>query len=178
MKRRMLTKTFLVVPAVAIAAVSTGTAVAALSSASGGAEIEKQTRSETVASATNATTFVDVVGANVTVSVPAGATELITARFAAESNCTRVLNPAGGGLCSARIVATRLGGGGTVELNPAAGIDYAFDAVATDANEGHAMERSLRLAEGNYRIRVQHAVNNAQVTSRLDDWHLAVEKNV
>jgi hypothetical protein len=109
-------------------------------------------------------------------SVPTGKTQLVNARFTAESNCTRAV-PAAGGWCSTRIVAQRIGGA-TVELNPQAGTDYAFDSVGTDQHEGHAMERSIRLGAGTYVIRVQRAVTNNAISFRLDDWHLAVESSV
>ena len=66
-------------------------------------------------------------------------------------------------------------GGETVELNPQAGLDYRFDTVASDGQEGHAMERSIRLGAGTYVIRAQRAVSSNAVSFRLDDWHLAVE---
>ena len=78
------------------------------------------------------------------------------------------------------------GPGGTIELNPAAGADYAFDSDMAggldDLREGHGMERSKRLPGGangtNYTIQVQFAVTNAQSAFTLDDWHLAVLTNL
>jgi hypothetical protein len=67
------------------------------------------------------------------------------------------------------------------ELNPASGMDFAFDADTTgnadDLWESNAMERSIRLPAGAYRFRVEYAVESTSspVTSRLDDWHFAVE---
>jgi hypothetical protein len=165
----------LAVPAIALAAA--GTAVAVPSSSSGGSEIQILNRSDNVPSLTSSTTYSDVPGGTAVTTVPAGTSQLITARFAAESNCTRAVLPALGGRCSVRIVAQQVGGA-TVELSPQAGLDYAFDSVGTDGLEGHAMERSRRLGPGTYVIRAQRAVSNAATTFRLDDWHFAVEKNV
>jgi hypothetical protein len=169
-------KKFLVLPVVAFAATG-GTALAVLSGSAGGAQLQMQNRGENVATVTSSTVFNNVPGAAVVVTVPAGNTQLINARFTAESGCARAI-PALGGSCSVRIVAQRFGGA-TVELNPQAGIDYAFDSVAnaTDRLEGHALERSIRLTAGTYAIRVQRAVTSNAITFRLDDWHLAVEKS-
>jgi hypothetical protein len=175
MNLRKSKKMLLVVPAVALAA-GGGTAVAALSGSSGTAQLQMLNRGENVASVTSSTTYVDVPGATLVTSVPAGKTQLVNARFTAESNCTRA-NPALGGWCSTRIVAQRIGGA-TVELSPVAGLDYAFDSVANDQHEGHAMERSIRLGAGTYIIRAQRAVTNNAVSFRLDDWHLAVESSL
>jgi hypothetical protein len=168
-------KLLLVVPAVVLAA-GGGTAAAVLVPSTGGAQLAMQNRSENVATLSSSTVFNDVPGATIVKTVPTGKTQLVNARFTAESNCTRAV-PAAGGWCSTRIVAQRIGGA-TVELNPQAGIDYAFDSVATDQHEGHAMERSIRLGAGTYVIRVQRAVTNNAISFRLDDWHLAVESSV
>jgi hypothetical protein len=172
------TKKVLALSAVMVAA-SGATAMAVLTGSSGGAQLQMQNRAETAASVTNSTTFVDLPGATATVSVPTGRTELFNARFTAESNCTRAVYAPG--WCSTRIVAQRIGVipvPPPVELSPASGLDYAFDSVATDQHEGHAMERSLRLGAGTYVIKVQRAVTNAAIQFTLDDWHLAVEGSV
>jgi hypothetical protein len=168
-------KMLLAVPAVALVA-GGGTAAATLVGSTGGSQVSMQNRSENVATLSSSTVFNDVPGATIVKTVPTGRTQLINARFTAESNCTRAV-PAAGGWCSTRIVAQRIGGA-TVELNPQSGIDYAFDSVATDQHEGHAMERSIRLGAGTYVIRVQRAVTNNAISFRLDDWHLAVETSV
>jgi hypothetical protein len=174
-----LLKTKKVIALAAVMVAASGATAMALTSSAGGAQLLMQNRAETAASVTNSTTFVDLPGAAVTVSVPTDRTELFNARFTAESNCTRaVFAP---GWCSTRIVAQRIGVipvPPPVELAPASGLDYAFDSVATDQHEGHAMERSLRLRAGTYVIKVQRAVTNAAIQFTLDDWHLAVEGSV
>jgi len=164
-------KKFLAIPALVLA--TGGTALAVVSGSSGGAQVQMLNRGDNVATVTSSTAFSDIPGATTVVGVPTGTTRLVNARLTAESQCTRA-NPALGGWCSTRIVAQRIGGA-TVELNPQAGLDYAFDSVATDQFEGNAMERSIRLAAGTYIIRAQRAVINNAITFRLDDWHLAVE---
>jgi hypothetical protein len=170
-KKKML----LVVPAVALA-IGGGTAAAALTGSSGSSQIQMLNRGDNVATVSSSTNYVDVPGATLVTSVPVGRTQLVNARFTAESNCTRA-NPALGGWCSVRIVAQRIGGA-TVELSPAAGIDYAFDNVATDQFEGHAMERSLRLGPGTYILHAQRAVTNPAISFRVDDWHFSAEKSL
>jgi hypothetical protein len=58
-------------------------------------------------------------------------------------------------------------------------MDFAFDTDTAgstdDLWESNAMERSVRLPAGAYRFRVEYAVTANAVTSRLDDWHFAVE---
>lgn len=177
MKFFSLKRSFTVVSAVALTAVLAGTAVAVLTASAGGAQLQMQNRANDAPSVSSSTSFNDLPGAAVVVSVPNGQTQLVNARFTAESNCTRAAAILGG-QCSVRIVATQLPIGPTRVLNPNTGVDYAFDSVrGGDNGEGHALERSLRLPPGNHLVRVQRAVNSAAITFRLDDWHLAVEKS-
>ena len=145
---------------------------------SGGATIEVINRSDTVPFTSSATKFIDLPGATALVTVPGRVRRLITARFTAESKCA---SAGGGGWCSIRIIATNTVSGGSVELNPASGLDFAFDSDSTSSQddlwEAHAMERSILLAPGTYRIRVQNAVTNNDITFTLDDWHFRVEIN-
>lgn len=151
-------------------------ALAVLTGAAGGVEGRIDTRGETNFSNTNSTVFVDLPGATITVAL--SQSRLITARFTAESQCSG--GAAAVAWCSVQIIATNAAGAST-QLNPASGLDYAFDSnppgAGDDFWEGNAMERSLRLPAGTYRIRVQRAVTNAATTFRLDDWHFAVEQN-
>jgi hypothetical protein len=103
------------------------------------------------------------------VTVPAGTSRLLDARFTAESFCS------GGSWCSVRIVYFN-SAGATVELYPQAGTNYAFDSPGTDAWEGHALERNTRffLGAGTYRVQVQ-ATEVGASSFNLDDMHLAVE---
>jgi len=174
MHKRNSKRIGIVIGTLLITGVLTGTAVAVLGSSAGGGVVRVDNRTETSASSTNATTWLDLPGANALVGVPAGQSRLFDARFTAESQC----QGANSGYCSVRIIATNVATGGSIELNPQSGIDYAFDSDqaggASDLWEGNAMERSIRLPGGTYRIRVQRAVTNNTVSFRLDDWHLAV----
>jgi len=182
MKHRMK-RIALLIGALFAAGILTGTAAAVLTADSGGAQLRVDKRTNTLPSTTRSTTFVDLPGASVDVRVPPNQSRLYDVPFFAESQCSW---PGSGGWCSVRIIATNLANGASVELNPASGIDYAFDSDPTpgaidDNWEGHGMERSKRLSGGPngtaYRIRVQYAVTNANIPFRLDDWHLAVITN-
>jgi hypothetical protein len=169
----MLKRFGLTIAAIAAIAILSGTvAFAVLTANAGGTTIQVQSRTENVASFTNIAAFNNLPGALISVTVPAGTSRLITARFTAESQCTGVA----GRYCSLRVVAFNAAGG-FIELNPQAGLDYAFDSVSTDNWEGNALERSIRLGPGTYRIVVQRAVNVAGTLFRLDDWHFRVDLN-
>jgi hypothetical protein len=171
-------RTILLLASVAVAMIlASGTAFALLTFASGGSIERIAIARETTATNTNAVAYNDVPGASVPVSVPAGSSRLIMARFSAESACN---GGAGAQYCSVRIVAVNVANGAITELSPQSGMDFAFDstdlASETFASwESHSMDRSERLREGNYRIKVQRAVTNAAVTFRLDDYSLTVE---
>jgi hypothetical protein len=182
MKSRMK-RIALVIGALFAAGILTGTAAAVLGASAGGAQLRVDKRTNNAPSTTKLTRFVDLPGANVVVRIPRNQSRLYDVPFFAESRCSW---PGSGGWCSVRIIATNLANNASVELNPVSGIDYAFDSDPTpgaidDNWEGHGMERSRRLAGGPngaaYRIRVQYAVTNPNITFTLDDWHLAVLTN-
>jgi len=151
-------------------------AYAVLTTSSGQGEVAIATRAETAASITSSTTFADLPGASIRVSVPSGQRHHFTARFTAESQCFG----AGAGICSVRII-VRESSGAFVELNPKSGLDFAFDSdqdgSPSDLAESHAMERSIAVRGGFYEIKVQRAVSNRATSFRLDDWHFSVETN-
>jgi hypothetical protein len=111
----------------------------------------------------------NVPSAAVAVTVPAGTSRLISARFNAESLCT------GPGWCSVRIVYVTAGGA-TVELAPQSGTDFAFDS-AGGSWEAHAIERTSRsfLPAGSYTVRVQAQRVGGASSFRLDDYLTSVE---
>jgi hypothetical protein len=161
------------VAGVAVVALGAGTAYALVTNATGSYSDRQYFATNdtayTVPAATPSGTWVAVPGMVRTVTVPAGTSRLIDARFTAESSCT------GGSWCSARIVVVN-SAGATTELYPQSGTDFAFDSPGTDAWEGHAIERNSRtfLPAGTYRVYVQ-AAKVGSPTFRLDDMHLAVE---
>jgi hypothetical protein len=183
MHTRIIKRAGIALGALLVAGVLTGTAAAVLTGDTGGAQVRVDKRANNAPSTTSSTTFVDLPGANAVVSVPANQSRLYDVPLFAESRCS---GPGGGGWCSVRIIATNIATGGSVELNPVSGIDYAFDSdmagATDDLWEGHGMERSRRLPGGangaSYRIRVQYAVTNNTIGFTLDDWHLAVHTNL
>ena len=145
---------------------------------SGGAQLDMTNRTETVAIASNSVAWIPVGGASVTVTVPAGTTQLFNARFTAESKCYGT----GSGICRARMVAWNTANPSGTEMAPISGVDFAFDtdvpgAADVDGAEAKSMERSIRLSAGTYRIVAERSVNNVATTSVLDDWHFAVERS-
>lgn len=162
-------KKTLVAGVAAAAVLGAGGAASALVTSTTGTYSERQTfaRNDQPTVVTS-TSFVDV--ASVAVAIPGGTRRLLDARFTAESQCSGRT-----GWCSARIIATNVANGATVELNPSSGLDYAFDSPG-DTWEGHSMERTSNfLPAGVYRVRVQAARVAGATSLRLDDTHLAVE---
>ena len=145
-----------------------GQAAWAVLTDSGGTIIRRTVRTETTASTSSSTAFVNVPNTNVSVTVPANTTRLVLARFTAESQC---VGGAAGNWCSMQIIA-RESGGAVVALNPASGLDFAFDAVNSpdDFWESNSMARSARLGPGTWSVFAQRAVTNTATVFRLDDW--------
>jgi hypothetical protein len=115
---------------------------------------------------TSSTGFVDITGADETITVPTGETARLYVTFSAESICS-----AAASWCSVRITVD-----GT-EIEPAAGTNYAFDSGAgSDQWEGHAFVRaSGTLAAGSHVVRAQFAVVGGGVIT-LDDWAMVIER--
>jgi hypothetical protein len=146
-----------------------GTAFGLLTAGSGGPITRVLVRSSTGFVSTSSSTFVDVLYASRTLTVPAEQKALVTARFTAESECSGT----NGSWCTARIMA------GTTQMNPPSGNDFAFDSpssVGTDNREGNAMERDIILSAGTYVIKVQYAIVGT-ATFGVDDWHLTIESS-
>jgi len=122
---------------------------------------------------TSSTSFVNV-GPETTIKVPDGTKAIILARFSAESACYG----AAGGYCSVRI---RIGGVDGMPV-PTGADFFAFDSgddgtESSSSWEAHAIERSRGgLGPGTYTVRVQASVTDADLTFRLDDMNLTVER--
>jgi hypothetical protein len=122
------------------------------------------------AATTSSTTYVALPGATGTIAVPGDENGLILVRFSAESQCS---GPTAGNWCSVRIL---LDG---IEMDPASGVDFAFDSVGSpqDFYESHSMDRSRAgVGSGNHTVTVQWAVTSATTVFRLDDWSLTIER--
>jgi hypothetical protein len=171
--RRPLT---IAVTAIVAAGAFVVSAAADVTSSDGTAQTQMSNVAVTDPSSTSSTTWEPLAASALPMKLTKSG--LINARFTAESSCTG----AGSGWCSVKIVVYDAATGIFTELNPASDTDFAFDSdtagSASDLYESNAMERSIRLPPGDYRFLVYHAVRPLTanpVTSRLDDWHFAVE---
>jgi hypothetical protein len=113
----------------------------------------------------------NVIGASLTVSVPAGHARLVTARFNAETNCSAA---GGEAWCAMRIMAKKPGSS-PVQLHPRSGYDFAIDSPGGEAWEGNSITRSLRLGSGSWTIWVQGMSVGSGGGLGLDDWHYEVD---
>jgi hypothetical protein len=118
---------------------------------------------------TQSATYVNVPGANATLTVSSG--RAIRARYSAESLCNQGSGVVGN-QCQARIVISPGG-----ELNPVATEGFAFDTYdgTNGVREAQSMERiTNELTAGTYTVRVQVRTQNG-VAFTLDDWTLSAE---
>jgi len=167
--------------AVLCAASAAVASVLSASSASGGQITFVNVTRQDLAATTSSTTYVKVPGSGTRVTVTDGS-DLILARFSAESACYHATPSTIGNWCSVRLVLYDQATGLPVaELFPQSGVDFAFD--STDAGtegsaswESHSMDRSIRVGNGAYNVKVEWAVTSSNVVFRLDDWSLTVEK--
>jgi hypothetical protein len=150
-----------------------GTAAAVLTGSTGTSQLRMDNRGDTTEQNTSSIVWKELAGSQILVK--AHDTNLVNARFTAESQCYN----GAGAWCAVRIIAVDIATGTIIELDPVSGMDFAFDAVAPGAHdetgEAHAMERSRRLTLGKYWLRVQFAVSNPTTKFRLTNWHFAVE---
>ncbi|MEU8385333.1 hypothetical protein [Streptosporangium sp. NPDC048865] len=149
----------------------TGTAAGAVASSQNGTQTSAQffTGESTPWTVNTVATWSNVPTAVTSVTVPAGTTRFVDARFTAESIC--VGDPAG--WCSVRIVAVN-SAGTTVELNPVTSTDYRFDTPG-GAEEAHALERfSPSLGPGTYTVRAQALRMTGISQFTLDDLSFSV----
>jgi hypothetical protein len=126
---------------------------------------------ETDAQSTSSTSWVDVPGATVDITVPSSKTQLVNVRFSGESACFASSLP--GAWCSLRILAN------LSQMSPRSDSDFALDSsgAANDFWEAHAMERTAILGPGTYTITVQWRVTDPNVAFQLDDWTMAVTQH-
>jgi hypothetical protein len=156
----------LVVGAWAVA-LSAGTTT---SVSAGGITAVKVARDSNLVS-TASTTFVNIPGATITMTVPPKSRALILARFSATSECDGVPNNG----CEVRVVINN------IEAQPAGINASVFDSGTSadtgDSREAHMIERSAGpLPAGNYVVKAQMAVPNNEVSLVLANWNLTVER--
>jgi hypothetical protein len=129
-----------------------------------------QVKTETSQFSTQSSTYVNVPGANATLTVSTG--RAIRVRYSAESVCNKGSGVVGN-QCQARITISPPG----AEVNPVATEGFAFDSFdgVSGAREAQSMERiSNELTGGTYTVRVQVRTQNG-VALTLDDWTLNAE---
>jgi len=157
-----------------LAAVLVSSAVGDLSGGTGGAVTRVKVVSGSDLTSQRDNVFGNVPGAATFISVPSSG-GLLTARFTALSACTSD----SGGVCALRIRASR--GSTSRPMEPAG--DNNFDAAPTGAAaasahlEAHAIERSLKVGGGVWKVFVQYAVTGQETVFFLDEWHLTVERS-
>jgi hypothetical protein len=122
---------------------------------------------------TNGGTWKTIPGATATVSVPAGHTADILARFNGGFSCTADDgNPSG--TCSVRIL---IGG---VEGQPATGTSLAIAQVLAGQAPGlitASVDRSRGpVGHGTYKVVVQERTSSPLIGVEFDSWHLTVER--
>jgi hypothetical protein len=168
---RMRRPVLLVAVAIVALLSASGVAVAVNSLASGGAIEQVLVAGSTDPFIATSESYVDIPGASRTVFVSAGETDLLLARYSAESSVF-------GGerrVSSVRMVAQN--GGTTLVMNPASPSgDFAFHNSSSDRDAGsHSMDRSLRVGSGFWTVKAQAAAFHGS-SLRLDDWSLTVER--
>lgn len=117
------------------------------------------------------TTFTEVPGTDVTVTVPSGATRLASATFNAESNCYGT----GTGVCYLRIVAKKAGTTTMVQFHPVSNFFFDTNMDPEGDYEFRSMQRSRALTAGTWRISVQRSVSNANTSGSLFSTHHRVD---
>ena len=124
---------------------------------------------EVSGSTTNSTSYVDLPGAVVAISVPTGKKQLVQVRLSGESYCFGYAGLAYK-FCTIRILEDGH------EMLPNSGSDFAFDTNGQDddAWEANSMERTISVGPGSHLIQVQYAVMDAGVNFTLDDWSLTI----
>jgi hypothetical protein len=128
-----------------------------------------QVKTETTQFSTQSSTYVNVPGANATLTVSTG--RAIRVRYSAESVCNKGSGVIGN-QCQARIMISP-----GAEVNPVATEGFAFDSYdgVNGTREAQSMERiSNELTGGTYTVRVQVRTQNG-VAFTLDDWTLSAE---
>jgi hypothetical protein len=158
-----------VVAVLAAAAAAVPAALAATASQSGSAVTEVSLVSGGNATQGSPLKWTALPGASTTVTVPAGHTGIVDARFAGEQLCFGAA-----GTCKLRILVD-----GKL---PPTGAAVTFSSTdngvrASDSwQSGETETTSAVLKTGKHTVTVQYEVDNAAASFRLDDWVLAAER--
>jgi hypothetical protein len=148
-----------------------GASFAGLVTLSGGGLVSRHVKTQTEGAAHSGKSFVSLPGAFQVITIPTGFSQLVQARFTAESQCS---GPSGS-YCAVRIIAFNANTRASVELHPQVGINHVFHRAASDLFESHSIARAGRLGAGTYSIIVQRATTLDAMTFVLDDWIFEVD---
>lgn len=161
--------------------------LAAVTVAVGGALERTISIQETTARATDVEAFATLPTAAISISLAAGQTRLLKARFSGESACFDTPGDTEAAWCALRIVVINTGSGAVTEMNAAVGADFAFDSTGggteRDASwESHSIDRTLRIPAASqnttYRVVAEWAIVNnlaGSTTFRIDDWNFNLD---
>jgi hypothetical protein len=131
-----------------------------------GAVISSTVLTEDTPTATTSTSFVNISGASVNITVPAGTKRCVKVLFTGETDCTSS--------ATARTCKIRARVGAT-EMNPTGSGNRDFG-NAKDGSGARAYQWVRQVSgPGTFTITVQTAVSSAGVTFRIDDWSMEVE---
>jgi hypothetical protein len=139
-----------------------------LTTASCGAVVNSIVRTQSAPSTITSTTFTQLAGANVAISVPAGGSRCVKVLFTGESACGPSM---AADYCYVRALDNN------TELDPQGGGFQAFDSEDQTAS-AHAYEWIGRLGEGVHNIRLERRVGAPATPFTLDDWTFDVEVSV
>ncbi|HUR16845.1 MAG TPA: hypothetical protein VMZ33_06145 [Candidatus Limnocylindrales bacterium] len=161
-----------IIVALAIMVAATGVVLAATSAVTGNAQkqIKVVRENTTTASATsNSTTYSDIPGATVSMTVPSSTNALLVARFQSHGS---VIQTSG---CIVRILV------GSTTMEPNGNYPFMGQANVSESVAGSgAIERSLAVGPGTYTVKAQLRIataNSVNSQCQLSGWHFAVERH-
>ena len=172
MSPKHLTRLFALVLALIVLIAASGVVLAATSSvnAKGQTAIRVVRENATTASATsNSTTFSDIPGAAITMSVSASSNALLVARFQGHGS---VIKTSG---CIVRILVD------STTMEPNGNYPFMGQANVSESYAGSgAIERSLAVGPGSFLVKAQlrlSTANSVDSLCQLTGWHFAVERH-
>jgi hypothetical protein len=131
-----------------------------------GASIRSVVKTDFVLFSTSSTTFANLPGAAVAVTVPPGETQCVKVRFSAEVRC---MPSASADLCAVRVLVPDL----TLFLPGVNGVTFASEQGS--ATGTRSFQWVQRLFPGTHVVRVQAGVQNAATNFEIQAWTLDVE---
>lgn len=156
----------------AAALLLTGGAAQAVLTGISGSYVERnivRTENATYTNTSAASTWQAVPGMSQSVTIASGTRRALDVSYTAESLCS-----GGTGYCSVRVVVINSAGAIT-ELNPVAGVNFAFDSADTDRWESNAIGRITNpLGAGTYTVRVQATKVGTVGSLQLDEQYFKV----